>query len=501
MSDLADLHQPIPDDDRAPYLEALVALRDADPGRFMVPGHHGGRFSDPALVEAVGERALALDIPSLIGGIDAGPPPHPFQQAQVLAARAWGARRSWFLANGASNGNHVALVALAQTGKRRIVMQRNIHGSCIDGLVISGLEPVFVQPEVDPELGIAHCVSPAALAEALDAAGPDVAGALVVTPTYFGFAADVAALAEVAHARGVPLLVDEAWGSHFAFHPDLPQHAIAAGADLANSSTHKMLGSLTQSAMLHLGGSLLDEEVLHRSVLLAETTSPNALLGASLDATRRRAVVHGERLIGEGLAEIERLHAELRAIDGVDVLDRRQIGRFGIAGWDPFRVAIDVRGTGLRGTELQHLLRETDEVLVELANEHVVVVIWSLGGAGLERERLVAGLRRAIALGRSRPTRAATGAAPLVAPPPGRLALRPRDAYFARHRRVALRDAIGAVAAEALAVYPPGIPNVLPGEEVTEAVVAYLEQAVAAGQMVRGASDPEVSTLLTVDAP
>lgn len=500
MADLADLHGPLPDPTHAPYLEAIVALRDQQPGRYMVPGHLGGLYTDRGFATAIGEQALRLDIPSLIGGIDAGPPPHPFQQAQLLAARAWGARRTWFLANGASNGNHVALVALAQSGKRRIVMQRNVHGSCIDGLVISGLEPVFVEPEVDPGLGIAHCVTPTALAAALDTAGDDVAGAVVVSPTYFGFAADVPALVEVAHGRGVPLLVDEAWGSHFAFHRQLPVHAMAAGADLANSSTHKMLGALTQAAMLHLGGSLLDEDVLDRAVLLVESTSPNAFLGISLDAARRRAVVDGERLISATLVELEQVRSELRTIDGVDVLDEREIGRFGIAAWDPFRVAIDVRGTGLAGTDLQVLLREADEVLIELANEHVVVAIWGIGAGARDRERLVAGLRHAIRIGQALPGRA-DDTPTRLAPPPGTLRLAPRAAYFARHRRLALAEAVGSVAAEALAVYPPGIPNVLPGEEITDAVVGYLEQARTRGQIVRGASDPTMRTILVVDEP
>src|SRR2546421_5301759 len=166
-----------------PYLDALRAYAARKPGRLHVPGHKGGPGADPALVEAIGERALALDIPALTPGIDVGPEPTPFQRAQELAAEAWGAGRTWFLINGASQGNHAAALTLAHLGEA-IVVQRNAHSSTIDGVILSGLRPTFVAPEIDPELGIAHCLTPEALDAAL-ASVPGVVGASVVSPTYF----------------------------------------------------------------------------------------------------------------------------------------------------------------------------------------------------------------------------------------------------------------------------------------------------------------------------
>src|SRR5437764_13890906 len=176
-----------------PYLEALLAYASRDPGRFHVPGHKGGPAAGPELVEAFGARTVRLDVPALTQGIDAGPEPTAFQQAQLLAADAWGAKRTWFLINGASQGNHVAALALAHAGGR-VVVQRNAHSSTIDGIVLSGLRPTFVAPELDPELGIAHCLTPASLAAALEAT-PGAVGAMVVSPTYFGAVADVRGLA------------------------------------------------------------------------------------------------------------------------------------------------------------------------------------------------------------------------------------------------------------------------------------------------------------------
>src|SRR5271166_6778300 len=233
-----------------PYLDVLCEYAARNPARLHVPGHKGGPGADPGLVLAIGERALSLDIPALTYGIDVGFQPTPFELAQRLAADAWGAARTWFLVNGASQGNIAAGLALAHGGEA-VVVQRNAHSSTIDALVLSGLRPTFAAPEVDPELGIAHCLSAQTLERALDAT-PGAVGAWVISPTYFGAVADVGALAAVAHARGLPLIVDEAWGAHMAFHEGLPEHALAAGADLVISSTHKIVGSLTQSAMLHI---------------------------------------------------------------------------------------------------------------------------------------------------------------------------------------------------------------------------------------------------------
>src|SRR6476661_3784637 len=281
------------DQDSTPYVDALLAYSELNPGRFQVPGHKGGSGADPALRELVGAIGLRNDIPSVTEGVDIGPEPTPFQQAQNLAAEAWGAGRTWFLINGASQGNHATCMALAHLGNR-VVVQRNVHSSVIDGLVLSGMRPTFVAPQLDPELGIAHGLTPDSLAAALDET-PEAVAAMVVSPTYFGACADVAALAEVAHSRGVPLVVDEAWGAHLHFHPDLPQAALEAGADLVTSSTHKIVGSLTQAAMLHLGrGDRIDAAVVDRCVSLVETTSPSGLLSGSLDAARRQAYVRGE---------------------------------------------------------------------------------------------------------------------------------------------------------------------------------------------------------------
>jgi arginine decarboxylase len=484
--------------EQTPYLDALRVYAARDPARLHVPGHKGGPGADPELLEAIGERALSLDIPALTHGIDVGPEPTPFELAQELAAEAWGARRAWFLVNGASQGNLSAGLALAHYGSE-VVVQRNAHSSAIDALVLSGLRPTFAAPELDPELGIAHCLTPESLERALDRT-PGAVGAWIVSPTYFGAVADVQALAEVAHARGVPLIVDEAWGAHMAFHEELPAHALSLGADLVISSTHKIVGSLTQSAMLHLGpggGELIGADAVDRAVTLTESTSPSSLLTASLDAARRLAAVHGRELLGHTMRVLDDTREQIRAIDGLDVLDERLVGRSGVFAYDPLRLAVDVRGVAATGYEMAPLLRELGDINLELYGQNVVVAVFGMGERVLpEAARLVAALRGAIERVGLDPTGAG---ASFAAPPPwGELAMTPRDAFLGKQEAVPASDAVGRIAAESLATYPPGIPNVLPGERLTAETLAYIQRTLELGGSVRGASDRLLRTVRVV---
>lgn len=487
-----------PPQSATPYLDALRDYAARSPGRFHVPGHKGGTAADPGLVDALGMDALALDIPALTPGIDQGPEPTPFQQAQQLAAAAWGARRSWFMVNGASQGNHVALMVLAHMG-RDVVVQRNAHSSTVDALVVSGLRPTFVSPELDPDLGVAHCIAPDTLDEAL-AATPEAAGATIVSPTYFGAVADVAALALVAHERGVPLIVDESWGAHLSFHPALPAPALSLGADLVISSTHKIVGSATQSAIIHLGhGKRLDEEVVDRCVTLLESTSPSSLLGGSLDAARRFAAESGQALLGRTLTGLAAVRGALLELPGIDVLDDRIIGAPGVHGYDPLRLVIDVRGAGSSGYELAGLMREQSDVFMELAGENVLVAVFGMAeDAAVTGARLVEALARAV---ESLPADRSFEVGQFAPPPAwGELVMTPREAFLGPQEVVPAAEAAGRVAGESMATYPPGIPNVLPGERLTAETLEYVQQALDAGGSLRGASDRLLRTVRVVAA-
>jgi arginine decarboxylase len=479
----------------APYLEAVTAYGFRGSTRFHVPGHKGGEGADPGLRTALGERALLLDVPQDIEGIDVGPSPTPYERAEQLAAEAYGAERTWFLTNGASQGNHALCLALAPPG-RRVVLQRNSHASLIDGLVLSGGLVSFVAPEYDAELGMAHGVTPAALEQSLRRA-PDVRTAFIVSPTYYGMAADVEGCAEVAHGAGAALIVDNAWGAHFGFHPLLPESPLRLGADAIIASTHKIVGSLTQSAMLLVGhGGRIDTGAVARAVRLVRSTSPSALLMASLDAARRLLAIHGEALLSETIAASTRAREAIAAVAGCAVVGAGFVGRPGIAGWDPLRIVVDVRGTGCTGYEVAAALRASYDIYVELATHATVVLVLGLGQPIAPLARLAHDFAETVK------RIARPGTSPLVARPPvafdHETAMAPRDAFLGPSEAVPIAAAVGRTSCEAIAGYPPGVPSLLPGELISEEVVDYLRELTAAGARLHGAADPSFETVRVV---
>src|SRR3954451_21886736 len=475
----------------APYLEAVVAYAFRGTARYHVPGHKGGPGADPGLRKAIGVDALAADVPQDIHGVDLGPSPTPYERAERLAAEAFGAVRSWFLTNGATQGNHALCLALAPLGTR-VVAQRNSHTSIVDGLVLSGGIPSFVAPEYDSELGITHGVTPAALEAAL-AEAPDASAVFIVSPTYYGMAADVRALAEVAHAAGVPLVVDQSWGPHFGFHETLPPSAIAQGADAMVTSTHKIAGALTQSAMLHVAGGRIDVGAVARAVRLLRSTSPSSLLLASLDSARRQLVLHGEQLLHETLEAIAQARSKLDSIPGIALVDDAVVGRMGVVGYDPLRIVVDVRRTGRTGYEIADALRRSYDVHLELPTQATLVFIVGLGEPVAALRRLAGDIEETV----KRIARPGTTAA-IVGPTAtlrNEVAVAPREAFLGEAEQLPVDDAVGRISCEAIASYPPGVPALLPGERISAETVAYLRELAAGGARLHGASDPQFHTI------
>ena len=479
-----------------PYLDAIAARGLRGSTRFHVPGHKGGPSADPGLVGAIGERALLLDLAHGLEGIDVGPSPTPYESAEALAAEWYGAKRTFFLTNGATQGNHSLLLALAPPGST-VAVQRNAHASIIDGLVLSGGNPVWVQPDLDEDLGIAHGVSPEALEEALSRA-PEASAVFVVSPTYFGWCADVEGLARVAHAHGAALCVDQSWGAHFGAHPEVPASALALGADAVLTSTHKTVGSLTQSAMLHVADSdLVDVAQVERCVRIMRSTSPSTLLNASLDSARRQLATHGEDLLDRTLASAADLRKRINEIPGCRVVGWFGKDSDGRMGWDPLRVAIDVRGTGRTGYEISRDLRELHDTHVELKSQSTILIVLGLADSASQMVRFAHDLTGVVA--RSGETSGST--AEVVRPPESAedgMRMTPRDAFLGPTERVSVSEAPGRISAETVAAYPPGIPALLPGEEITTDLVSYLRLVLESGGRLHGAGDPNFATVLVV---
>lgn len=482
----------------APYAEALRSLASEDWLRLHVPAHQGSADHAPGLAEIVGEAGMSVDFPMLFSGIDQEnwrminhDRITPIVAAQQLAAEAWGASRTWFITNGASGGNHIATTVVRGLG-REFVLQRSVHSSVIDGVIHAELRPHFVHGRVDPGLGSSHGGTPAEVDFAL-AEHPNSAAVYLVSPSYFGAVADIAAIAEVAHAHDVPLIIDEAWGSHFGMHPDLPVNAVRLGADLVVSSTHKGAGSLAQSAMVHLGHGPQAKRVemlVDRVVKSYQSTSSSAILLSSIDEARRHLVTHPEAIEAalNTAAEIrDRVRNDSRFRDATpDILG----GHDAVAA-DPFKVVIDTRGAGITGSEAQYLLIRDHRVYCELATPSALVLL--IGATSpVDVDRFWTALK-ALPRSESEPER------PITLPGSCVKRLEISDAYFAEATTVPFAEAVGRVSADSLAAYPPGVPNVLPGEVLSAEVVDFLRTTAAAPSgYVRGAQDSRMDTFRVV---
>jgi arginine/lysine/ornithine decarboxylase len=473
----------------APLVEVLERYQAAGTVPFSCPGHKLGHGADPALVGLLGGRLFAADV-----WLGTATHDRTLRAAEALAADAWGADRCLFLGNGSSSGNHAFLLATVEPGDE-VVVARDLHKSLLAALILTGARPVYVAPRLHPTLGVALGVHPDDVAAALQA-HPNARLLALTSPSYFGVAADLEAVTRVAHARGVAVYVDQAWGPHFGFHPLLPPSAMAAGADGAVTSTHKTLSSLSQSSILNLRGGRVAADRVAAAVTLTQTTSPLLPLLASIDACRRQLVLDGEALLGRAVELAAHARSRLGMLPGLQLLDAGHLG-LGPRQLDPTKLVVDVAGLGLTGLAAERLLRQHLAVAPEGSDLSSVILAVTIGDTVASVEQLVGGFTALCAqrvAAAPRPLPRSWGA--VLAP--GVQAMTPREAYFAPARAVPLAEAVGQVAAELVTPYPPGMPVLAPGEVITSDKLAYLAEGKAHGMYVRGPADPSLATLRVV---
>src|SRR3954447_21238800 len=348
------------DHSRAPVLEALQELRRRGDLVYGPPGDNEGGGADPRVLEVVGPGVFASDVLSLNGLDDRRESQGVTTQAEDLMADAVHAEKAFFSTCGSSLSVKSAMISVAGPGEKLLV-SRNAHKSVVSGLIISGIRPVWVHPKWDPDRHLAHPPEPEDVRTALPE-NPDATGMLLITPTDWGTCADIAGVAEVCHERDLPLIVDEAWGAHLPFHPELPAWGMDAGADLVVTSVHKMGGAIEQSSVFHVRGSRVDPNVLKAREDLLGTTSSSALVYLTLDGWRRQMVEHGEDLLGAALERAARIREAMDGMDGLSLMGREVVRPGGAFDLDPLVFTIDVRPLGISGFQAGDWLRAACQV-------------------------------------------------------------------------------------------------------------------------------------------
>jgi arginine/lysine/ornithine decarboxylase len=478
-------------------LEGIARYREMNMTPFSTPGHKLGAGMDPALVALYGHNALLSDIP-VSGGVD---DIHfkfdVLRQAEELGANAWGADRTYYLVNGSSTGNHAFLLSMLGPGDE-VIVARDVHKSMMVALIHTGAKPIYVAPRIHPEHNIGLGVHPDDIAAALEA-HPSAKLVILVSPSYCGISSDLDAIAAVAHRRDVPVYVDEAWGPHFHFHPALPKSAMQSGIDGAVASTHKVLGAITQSAILNVQGPRVDLGRLSGTVGMSQTTSPAAFILASIDACRRQMVLHGRELLETTIELADQARRRIQAISGVSVLDGAMLG---VETYDLTKLVIDMHGLGLTGFEVEELLRFQYAINPEMSDLSGIVCLITVGDTQRSIDTLVCALE-SIAHEHGRPS--GNGGAHLRSSgavlSPGVQAMTPREAFYARTRTIPLNEAIGQISAELVIPYPPGIPVLAPGDVILPEKLEYLATVAAQGGYISGASDHALRTIKVVDLP
>jgi lysine decarboxylase len=409
--------------------------------------------------------------------------------AEQRAAHLWGADWCRFSVAGSTHGNQALALAAGEPG-RPIVVTRALHRSLLLGIVLAGLEPVWVLPEVDPATGLPGPVPVGAARDAL-ARHPDACAVFLGDPSYVGTTGDLAGHAAAAHEAGVPLLVDAAWAAHLGFHPGLPPHALAAGADAMVTSAHKALPAYTQGALVlaRTAAGRLDPARLHRAFEATHTTSPAGAIMASIDAARALLARDGRDLCDRLLRTVAAARDRLRQVPGLDVLDG--------PGVEPAKLVVLLAGTGAHGIAVEADLIAAG-MPVEMADRDTIIPIITLADDEATVARFADTLADIVEAHRGPPRRPVPAASWTVIP---EMAMPPRQAFFCRNETQPAAKAVGRVSGELVAPYPPGVPVLAPGEVITAAALDALRAARADGGRIAYAADPTLATFQVIARP
>lgn len=470
----------------APIFEALENFRKMRVVPFDVPGHKRGR-GNPELVDFLGERCVGMDVNSMKPLDNLCHPVSVIRKAEKLAADAFGAENAFLMVGGTTSAVQSMVMSAVKHGEK-IILPRNVHRSVMGALVLCGAVPVYVNPECDKKLGIPLGMSLDELEKTI-ARTPDAKAILVNNPTYYGICSDLKSIVELAHKNNMLCLADEAHGTHFYFGENLPVSAMAAGADMAAVSMHKSGGSLTQSSLL-LTGARVNGDHVRQIINLTQTTSASYLLLSSLDISRRNLALRGKKAFADVVSLADYARGEINEIGGYYAYSSELINGDSIYDFDRTKLAVHTLDIGLAGIEVYDILRDEYDIQIEFGDLGNMLAYLSIGDRVRDVERLVSALSEI----KRRYARSKNGLMENEYIPPV-VAVTPQFAFYAPKQSLPLRETAGRICSEFVMCYPPGIPILAPGEQVTPKILDYIEYAKAKGCSMTGPEDANIERL------
>ena len=467
--------------DRAPIMEALERFKMMRVVPFDVPGHKRGKGSRE-LTEFLGEKCMTVDVNSMKPLDNLCHPVSVIREAEELAADAFGAANAFFMVNGTTSAVQSMVLTACKKGDK-IILPRNVHRSVINALILCGAVPVYINPQTDQRLGIALGMALEDVRRAIKE-NPDAVAVLVNNPTYYGVCSNLLEITRLAHAHGMRMLVDEAHGTHFYFGENM-----AAGADMASVSMHKSGGSLTQSSFL-LTGPGVNAGYARQVINLTQTTSGSYLLLSSLDISRKNLAMHGREIFRRVCNMARYAREEINAIGDYYAYGRELVNGDTVFDFDETKLSVNTFELGLAGIEVYDILRDEYDIQVEFGDIGNILAYISVGDRVQELERLVSALseiRR-----RYKKDKAGMLRHEYINP---RVVRTPQEAFYAEKESLPLRQSAGRVCSEFVMCYPPGIPILAPGEEITEEILEYIAYAKAKGCFMTGPEDMDIERL------
>ncbi|MCT8977267.1 aminotransferase class I/II-fold pyridoxal phosphate-dependent enzyme [Clostridium sp. CX1] len=481
------------DQNETPLFDALMEYVNRETIPFHVPGHKKGIGIDEEFKNFIGQNPFKIDVTvfKLVDSLHH--PTGPIKKAQKLAADAYGSDAAFFSIHGTSGAIQAMIMSVVSAGDK-IIIPRNVHKSVTAGIILSGAIPVYMQPALDKNVGIAHGVTPETVERTLKE-NPDAKAVLVINPTYYGVATDLKKIADIVHSYDIPLIVDEAHGPHLGFNDKLPISAMEAGADICAQSTHKIIGALTQCSLLQVRSERVDINRVQQILSLLQTTSPSYILMASLDCARRQIALNGEELLDKTIELANYARSEINKIPGFYCFGEEILGNEGVYALDPTKITITCRDLGITGYDLDMILSSKYHIQMELSDLYNVLAVGSFGDTKESIDALLVALKEISEEYYGNDNKKSDF---IDMPAIPKLLKLPREAFNSTKTRVALKDSIGEVSAEFLMAYPPGIPVLCPGEEITQEIVDYVQKLKDTGLYVQGTEDPEVENIKVV---